>query len=399
MGETTTPGAGRAPELAGRTLHVERSRAQDEAMARVQAEVEALRTRIEASRSEQSSLLAEIARLDQDVALALATERRARLAAEEEQRRARVADERARALEMRLLSVKKRLALVLEALYRSVPDDAWRRVLVPDRSGAVASAGVLAQRESDLALELSDAAAAARLARSDALRRAEAASRLSDAAEIRAAATESARTGRQRRLRDMTSDRARAQALAAELARAGDDLLHDVGSGRLAGASGLVAGGSEMRAAVLPRDDLRGLDDRRGRLGWPLRGRGRLRSGFGVVVNPRYGTRTVHHGIVLSAPEGEPILAVAEGRVIFADWYKGFGRCLVLDHGRGWLSVYAHARSCDIAPGDDVEAGQQLGEVGETGSLDGPQLYLQLTRDGQPVDPAAWLARGGSLIP
>jgi septal ring factor EnvC (AmiA/AmiB activator) len=142
----------------------------------------------------------------------------------------------------------------------------------------------------------------------------------------------------------------------------------------------------------LPCADLPGLDGRRGRLTPPLAGRLRIRSGFGNVVNPRYGTRTVHNGIVLTASEGEPIVAVADGRVVFADWYKGFGRCLVLDHGGGWLSVYAHARGFLVAVSDDVSAGQALAEVGDTGSLDGSQLYFQLTRDGQPLDPADWLS-------
>lgn len=382
------PARGRAPELGGaRTVHVERSPAQDEAIARLRAEEGALRARAEASAGEQSSLLGEISRLDQDLAMAEAIERRANLEAEERQRLARAASERADALGMRLLSLKGRLALVLEAMYRAPPDEAWRRVLLPGSSGVAASASRLARRQADLARELAGASQAARLARADASRRADEASRLAREAAAHAGATASLRADRQRRLRAIASDRARARSLADELARARDELLHDVGRGTWTPAPARPA-----ETERPPRDDLRGLEGRKGRLLPPLSGRLRLRSGFGNVVNPRHGTRTMHHGIVLAASEGDPVFAVAEARVVFADWYKGFGRCLVLDHGAGWLSVYAHARSLRVAAGDDVEAGQELAEAGDTGSLDGPQLYFQLTHDGRPLDPAAWLA-------
>jgi septal ring factor EnvC (AmiA/AmiB activator) len=99
------------------------------------------------------------------------------------------------------------------------------------------------------------------------------------------------------------------------------------------------------------------------------------------------------HGVEIAAAPGSPVRAVAAGRVAYADWYKGFGRCVVLDHGGGTLSVHGHADAVAVSVGDEVAAGQTIATVGETGSLSGPLLYFELFVGGEPVDPLAWLAR------
>ena len=127
----------------------------------------------------------------------------------------------------------------------------------------------------------------------------------------------------------------------------------------------------------------------KGKLLWPAVGS--LASAFGRQEHPRFRTVTFNHGIEIAAPEGKDILAVAEGAAIYADWFKGYGRLIILDHGGGYFTLYAHASEILVRPGDSVSRGQAIGKVGDTGSLEGPLLYFELRHKGKPQDPLAWL--------
>jgi septal ring factor EnvC (AmiA/AmiB activator) len=129
----------------------------------------------------------------------------------------------------------------------------------------------------------------------------------------------------------------------------------------------------------------------RGLLDWPAAGR--VRTGFGRTVHPRFKTVVPHPGLDIEAPEGSDILAVFDGTVRFASWLHGYGLTLILDHGGGVLSVYAHASALLAEPGQQVLRGDRIGKVGDTGSLRGPFLYFEIREDGRPVDPARWLRR------
>ena len=127
----------------------------------------------------------------------------------------------------------------------------------------------------------------------------------------------------------------------------------------------------------------------KGKLSWPAAGS--LSSTFGRQEHPRFRTVTFNRGIEIASPEGRDIVAVAEGSVIFADWFKGYGRLIILDHSGGYFTLYAHASEILVRPGDTVARGQVIGKVGDTGSLEGPQLYFELRHKGKPLDPLAWL--------
>jgi len=127
----------------------------------------------------------------------------------------------------------------------------------------------------------------------------------------------------------------------------------------------------------------------KGRLPWPASGQ--LTSGFGRQEHPRFRTVTFNRGIEIGAPQGKDILAVAEGAVIYADWFKGYGRLVILDHGSGYFTLYAHAQDILVKAGEAVSGGQVIGKVGDTGSLEGPQLYFELRHKGKPLDPVTWL--------
>lgn len=127
----------------------------------------------------------------------------------------------------------------------------------------------------------------------------------------------------------------------------------------------------------------------KGRLPWPTVGS--LASSFGRQEHPRFRTVTFNRGIEIAAPEGKDIVAVADGTAIYADWFKGYGRLIILDHGGGYFTLYAHASELLARAGDAVSRGQVIARVGDTGSLEGPQLYFELRHKGKPQDPLAWL--------
>lgn len=129
----------------------------------------------------------------------------------------------------------------------------------------------------------------------------------------------------------------------------------------------------------------------KGRLAWPVVGRVEL--GFGKVENPRFHTVTVQKGLDLRAPAGVPVRAVADGKVVFAGWLRGYGNLMVLDHGDGYHTVVAHLGELERKVGEEVRQGEPLGPLGDTGSLKGSYLYFELRHHGVAVDPQVWLTR------
>lgn len=132
-----------------------------------------------------------------------------------------------------------------------------------------------------------------------------------------------------------------------------------------------------------------GLLGSRGALPWPVQGP--LISKFGRHKNTEFNTILENNGIQIRSSTGTPIRAVAGGLVRYSDWFKGFGKLVILDHGRGYYSLYAQASDLSVAAGEEVAAGQVLGAVGDTGSLVGESLYFEIRRDGIPQDPLKWL--------
>ncbi len=124
---------------------------------------------------------------------------------------------------------------------------------------------------------------------------------------------------------------------------------------------------------------------------WPASGV--LTSGFGYRRSPIYRSRKFHSGIDVSAPRGSRVVAVAPGTVSMARSNGGYGRMVVVDHGFGIESRYAHSTSIFVDEGDYVEAGQVVATVGTTGQTTGPHLHFELVVHGQAVDPLDYLPR------
>lgn len=127
----------------------------------------------------------------------------------------------------------------------------------------------------------------------------------------------------------------------------------------------------------------------KGKLFWPTPGQ--ILSAFGRQEHPRYHTFTFNKGIDIGAPAGHEIKAVFEGIALFADWFRGYGKMAIIDHGQGFYSLYAHASELLVKVGDKVAPRQVIGKVGDSGSPEGVRLYFEIRQNGKPVDPLQWL--------
>lgn len=127
----------------------------------------------------------------------------------------------------------------------------------------------------------------------------------------------------------------------------------------------------------------------RGRLCAPAAGA--VTSGFGRKIHPDFNTVTMQNGIEIGAAAGAPVKAVAGGVVRFASWFNGYGNLVIVDHGSGYYSVYAHLAEIRAGVGQSVDRGDTIGTVGDTGAMAGPSLYFELRFHKQPLDPQAWL--------
>jgi septal ring factor EnvC (AmiA/AmiB activator) len=131
--------------------------------------------------------------------------------------------------------------------------------------------------------------------------------------------------------------------------------------------------------------------DMKGLLPWPADGE--LTLTFGRIKNPGSNTYTRHRGFDFEAPAGTEIRSVHDASVIYCDWFRGYGKLVILSHDGGYSSVYAHCSEILVQKGDLVRAGQPIALIGETGSLKGPFLYFEIRENGKPVDPDLWLQR------
>ncbi len=114
-------------------------------------------------------------------------------------------------------------------------------------------------------------------------------------------------------------------------------------------------------------------------------------SPFGWRIHPILGYRRFHAGLDFAASYGSKIRAADSGRVIFAGWYGGYGRAVIIDHGNGITTLYGHTSELYVSEGQAVERGQAIAAVGSTGFSTGPHLHFEVRRNGTPVDPANYL--------
>lgn len=117
---------------------------------------------------------------------------------------------------------------------------------------------------------------------------------------------------------------------------------------------------------------------------------GGISSGFGYRLHPILGTQRLHTGVDMSGAQGTPIVAAGSGTVIHAAWFGGYGNAVIIDHGGGMATLYAHQSSVAVSRGQTVSAGQTIGYIGSTGLSTGPHLHFEVRLNGTPVDPVPY---------
>jgi len=147
----------------------------------------------------------------------------------------------------------------------------------------------------------------------------------------------------------------------------------------------LVTELSELLAGF-PVDTEAAFGELKGKLRWPIDGR--IAQDYGEL---REGGPLRWNGVLLEAEAGSTVRAVYHGRVAFADWLPGLGLLLIIDHGDGYMSLYGHNEALLSEPGDWVSPGEAIAQVGDTGGQSAPSLYFEIRRNGEPLNPHAWV--------
>lgn len=180
-----------------------------------------------------------------------------------------------------------------------------------------------------------------------------------------------------RQAREAEEARLRALALAREEQEARRQQGRATSPGQMVSSAGASFGGPFAKA--------------KGKLPWPVDGQ--LLARYGA---PRGGDeRTRWDGVLIGAAVGTQVRAVHGGRVVFADWLRGAGLLVILDHGNGYLSLYGHNQSLLRDPGEVVKAGDPIATVGTSGGQEAAALYFAIRQQGRPSDPAQWCRTQG----
>lgn len=146
--------------------------------------------------------------------------------------------------------------------------------------------------------------------------------------------------------------------------------------------------GRKLRNEALPDagSDGGAFQQLKGKLNLPVRGE--LANRFG---SPRSDSGVIWKGLFIVANSGDAVKAVASGQVVFADWLRGFGNILILDHGQGYMSLYGNNESLYKQVGDTVQVGDAIATVGNSGGNGNSGLYFELRHQGKPFDPLSWI--------
>ncbi len=135
----------------------------------------------------------------------------------------------------------------------------------------------------------------------------------------------------------------------------------------------------------------RGFYRLKGRLPWPVNGR--IAISYGSQKDPQFNTPIFRSGIYIKAEEDSQAKAVYTGKVVFAEWFKGYGQLIIISHGDGYHTLYANLEELFYKVGDIIKEHQVIGRVGESGTINAPGLYFELRYKGKPLDPTQWLKR------
>ncbi len=131
--------------------------------------------------------------------------------------------------------------------------------------------------------------------------------------------------------------------------------------------------------------DFSNLSKLKGKLKWPTKGK--IKNHFG---SPRNQGQLKWQGITINGKAGQEIRSIAPGRVIFADWIRGYGLMLIIDHGNGYMSLYGHNQSLYKDVGDTISSNESIATLGNSGGNSRTSLYFEMRHKGKPINPATW---------
>jgi septal ring factor EnvC (AmiA/AmiB activator) len=183
-------------------------------------------------------------------------------------------------------------------------------------------------------------------------------------------------------LSDIRTKKSAHDAMVAELEEAQNEL--DALIKTLEGRRRKVKEEEERKAAV-------SFENRKGKLPWPLRGE--VVRKFGNVVHPVYKTITPNNGIDIAAKKGAPVKNAAPGDVALVKWMRGYGRCVFIDHGGGFYTLYAHLDEVSVTENSYVPSDTEIGKAGETGTTGGPKLHFEIKQRAESLNPEDWLEK------
>jgi murein hydrolase activator len=358
---------------------------QEKQLQDLRGKVRDLRRRDQQLKKEEVGTLAQLKILDQEVALqtellSQLTAKQRRLAAQLEGIKA----EHARTQEI-LDERKDRLAGTLHAMYVHGSANAAEVLL---RTNSLRDAltrfkylGLLARNNERLLLDIRQQEAYLARTGAQLTENLAAVSTTAGEARVEKQQLDDSRTARQSTLQNVRQQLGAHQRMIDEMAASEKQL------------QGLIATLEKRRSELLgsgvPDFPAVGFRALRGRMPWPVPGR--VITHFGKHVHPKHATITFNSGIDIAAPEGEPVHAVAPGRVEYVSWLDGYGRTLILNHGGGFYTVYAHLSEVLVAEKQEVDQAQVIARVGETGSLEGPKLHFEIRDRAEAQDPIVWL--------
>lgn len=146
----------------------------------------------------------------------------------------------------------------------------------------------------------------------------------------------------------------------------------------------LTAALQKLTVLIRAEIDLKGLSKLKRKLSWPVKGR--LLHSFGS----RKQGYLKWKGVLVKAPIGRQVQTIHSGTILFSDWLKGYGLLTVIDHGKGYMSLYAHNQTLLKSVGDRVETGEPIALVGQSGGQNQPGLYFEIRHQGKAVNPKLW---------
>jgi len=284
-------------------------------------------------------------------------------------------------LEARLARTKSALASRAVALYKTGELGPVRMIFsagsLRDRLQRIQTLSRLLRHDEKLLTRFHQEAAALERGRGEAVK---ATAQRDDAArrfQTRSAELELERRGKRELLLAVRSDRARERAALNELEAAARALEETL---------------SHLRESPRRRHEEAGdipFSSLQGQLEAPVPGP--LLRGFGRVLDEEFRTQTFRKGVDFAVEIGDPVYTVGDGEVRFADWFRGYGKLVILDHGGDYFTVLGHLEAIEVEVGEEVRGGDRIGRAGETGSLSGPRLYFEIRKGSGALDPADWL--------